>query len=359
MIKRFVWLAIVGFILTGLIVADGGYKAIHGDGLCTLLVTDAGDTAQVIKVNKFTANDSFTFIDTINSTTVEYTSPLQAMIIIVNKNVDTTATLACSLDCGTHTYGFEYAIGQFAEAHAADSVEKYIKDSINAVAGMKDTVVASDSAGYVKVVSLFGQQHLEDGARWTLKLGTGLTKGDSTVTTIRSIIGAMVAAINDSTALADTVTAANSGDSVYTITANKKGVAFTIAIGDTSQDTSKVVANKTSSSATTDTLRIGNTGGYNTLHAKIYIAPEISADAAIGKDDSCIIWLYTTFAGDSYLADSTICTDLPCSLQTYIISTIGDTLLRDGIYMKYLLRDTCTDTIATVTYPVSWNLYLK
>ena len=119
------------------------------------------------------------------------------------------------------------------------------------------------------------------------------------------------------------------------------------------------VTKKEGSSSSTDTIRIGNTGGYGAMHAKIYVGPEISSYAGVGKADSAIIWLYTTFAGDNYLVDSAICPEFPCSLMISVDRGVGDTLLRDGIFMKYLIIDTCSDTTMNITYPVSWNLYLK
>ena len=366
MVKRILLLVTLGLVFAGLIVADGRYSLIQGDGLCTLTVTDAGDTSGVLKFNEFSAMDSFDYEfdleDATNYTVdslVKWTSPLMVTRITVTGPTDSTQDYACSLDCGTNVYGFSFQEPSTDTTTA--TLVTMLTDSINNTAGIEDTVTAEDSVTYCKVTWKIAQNNLEGGARgsWIFVCDGTVLDTASTITTIAMVCDSMAATVAATDSIKDHYTAANDGDTVFTLTANKKGKAFTCDIADTSLDVAEVTANKVSSSETTDSIYIGNTYGYGTMLSKIYVGEDNSPNTGVGVDDSLILWLYSVLAEDKLLLDSTCCAAFPGSLMVVADGASTDTLLREGLMVKYLIRDTCTDSNHTVEYPISWHILLK
>lgn len=99
--------------------------------------------------------------------------------------------------------------------------------------------------------------------------------------------------------------------------------------------------------------------GQRTLIGQAIMGDVLSGYAGVGNDDSCWIWLYTTLGGNSYLIDSAVSGSLPCTLNVSVTEAIGDTLLRDELYLKYLIYDSLSDTVLTFQYPFYWNFLLK
>ena len=118
--------------------------------------------------------------------------------------------------------------------------------------------------------------------------------------------------------------------------------------------------------------------GYSTLHATIIAAPRTQVTTTsmlTGLDDSIWLWLYTSVgmtqadsaSGDLKLIDSTVSTTIPCTLKTTLHSNVGDTLLRDFLYIRWQMYDSLSDTvdgttepnIVTAKYPIRYDITLK
>jgi len=352
---------------------------VHTTKTAYLPITDAGDTALVMKLNKFTAIDSFVYSLDLEGygsglgadSAVAWVSPLQVMRINVASVVDTALTysidIAYQAGADGDTVGFDYDIAGIDDTLANLIAE--LVDSINNVSGFGDSVVAVDSGTYIKVTSLFKQERMLNDARWTLILGDSLSKGDSTVTTLAMVCDSLAAAFNGTDSVSGVVTAANGGDSIILVTSDKKGVTFTLDVADSSLDTATVTANATSRSTHTDTIPNivglhggqGHAGGlYGTIILK---ASTDTGDGGIGKDDSAIVWLYTVFRdqstnGQYFLLDSAIMSALPGSLHVAIPrdSAGVDTLFKDVISIVYYIGDSTSDTTFWPSYDMQIDL---
>lgn len=339
----------------------------------THTITTSGDTAKIYKMHTFTGRDSFAYIDTFHGVWVDtvdsvvaWTSPLQVRRFTAT--LDTELVYACSLDCGTNIYGFELTCPNGA-TYSLDSLLNDLTDSINAVSGMADTVTAEDSATYIKLTSNFAMDNLEGAARWTLVLGDSLAEGDSTFTTIAMVCDSMVAAINAADTISNHVTAANSGDTVYTVTANTRGVTFTLSPGDSAQDTSVTKANATSWSTVVDTF-----GGFSMCCPEAYKSIYGMAILRVAKDstdgyggsDSGWIWVYAEKNGAWVVLDSSVSEGLPDTLFLKIgADTTGgavdpDTLYGSMLHFVVKVKDTCT-VVGSGPYHhgVDWEFILR
>jgi hypothetical protein len=455
-------------------------QTVHDVKTAYLPITDAGDTAKVMKVHKFSAMDSGVYnldieggVITGSDSAVTWVSPLQKMVLTpvadsvfdsaifedtiifastsrlgvrwvsplqvgrinVTSPIDTTTVYTCSLDMGTNVYGFTYDPPS-TDTTLATFIDSLV-DSINAVAGMTDSVLAEDSTanGNIKVIGKFATDNLEGGARWQLRVtGSEIAIGDSTITTvamwadsiaalieaetnltdsvtahdsatyvlitslfssdtyggrwtlkssagnqdtashasittIAMVVDSMVATANGVDSIAAHYTAANDGDTVWTITALKKGLNFTLDIADTSQDSSTIQDTVTSRSGNTDTIKhiVGlhrrdlHAGG---LYMTVILKPSAdTGDGGIGKDDSAVIWVYTVFddqstTGQYFLLDSSVSEGLPDTLRISIPrdSAGVDTLFKDWLAIVYRLDDSTTDTTFWPSYDVQIDL---
>lgn len=360
----------VFLLLIGLFVLAYGARVSHKTETAYLTIDTSGDTAQVVKVHLFTARDSFTYIDTINDSVLAWTSPLQVRRITfgtINGVPDTSTDFACTLDCGTNKYGFVYDPSDLDDSTAALLIDNLV-DSFNNVAGMSDTVVAQDSVSYIKLVSKFSMDELEGDARWTLVLGDSLAESDSTFTTIDMVCDSMSATINANATVAAVVTGTNSGDSVYTVTSDDVGLAFTIIIGDTAQDTSLTQANVTSRSTYQETLAVANLIVYDMDVAAMQFNAKLDTSdtvyQGVGLSDTAILSLYTSrvHAGNRKykLITADTADALPCSLYHEITGTaLIDTVLWDALYLVYWIGDTASDSHFVATYPLYIDYTLK
>jgi len=330
----------------------------HSPTVVYLEVTDAGDTAEVLKVNEFTANDSFDFEMDLEGglfggadSLIKWTSPLQVARIMVTSPLDTTAIYRCSVDMGTSVYGFAYDIVGIDTT--MQSFIDSLVDSINAVVGMTDSVVAHDSTalGMIKVISKFGQQNLEGGAKWSLRLtGTEIALGDSVQTTIAMVCDSMAAKVNSTDSVSTHVTGANDGDTVWTVTSNVKGIAFTLDVADSSSDTAYVTPNKASWSVKHDTIDLTQLY-HKGRHARglILRATIVASDTSrhgLGLLDSGYLWLRTRFDSTYFPLDSVKANALPEVLWVVIPydSPGVDTLLKEVLSLEYRIADSTSDT---------------
>lgn len=435
-------------------------------------ITDVGDTAQVMLIYDFLGLDSFDYdfdieggvitavdsqikwtssvfkmvltpdADTVYDSSyffdtlifpstdrlgVDWTSPLQVMRIDVTSPIDSEATYACSLVIGANKYGFDYN-PPGTDTTLATFIDSLV-DSINAVGGISDSVVAHDSTANaaIKIISKFAQVNFTGDARWTIELtGAEIAKGDSVITTVGMWCDSIAAFIEAETNLTDSVTghdsatyvlitslqgsdqyggrwtlksstgdqdtashasantvamtcdslaaaanaieslavhftAANSGDTGWTITADHKGwtvFELDIAAGDSAQDTTTTTNGKNDWSSHTDTfpvvqLNIGPDNATGMIFRAIIKASEDTL-IGIGGSDSGYLTLYTIFDGLYFaLAGETVAT-VPCTLwYPLTTSTAGtDTLLKEKLSLVVRIADTATDSSG---YWPSWE----
>ena len=355
-------------VLAGLAIAAGEYQPYSGGKVGVFTVSDDLDTAQVVRVGDvFLMRDSFVYIDsfsisadTTTHATISWLSPLQTMIL--TPTFDASTTYSCSLRTGAGATGFSF--DATAESNLAGLTAK-LTDSINLVAGIKDTIVGQDSSTYVKMVSEMGQNALPSDARWSLSFavagGSG-TLDTATQLTINDsiLIKNMVDSINAGDSTGFYLTAAVEADTSYSVTANKKGVLFFIATQkDTAGDTLHITVNATSVSTSRDSVQLGSSFGYKTLTG-IFIVSAATGHTGSGINDSIIMWLYATDnLGGLYVLDSSITANTPGTLNVAIHSNVGDTAMKSGLEFKWFISDTASDTNLAVTSNLQYQVTLK
>lgn len=358
--------SVLGLIAVA-VIAGGSLKNVDTKTVW-MNINSGGDTAEVTKFHDFVALDSFTYIDTIGPgsatrVAISYTSP--NLVRRVTPVVDTTLTYACSVDMGTNIYGFEWLADN--DITTVEALIDTLVDSINNVTGMSDSVLAQDSVSYIKLVSKFGQQRLEGSARWILVLGDSLTEGDSVPTlTIAAICDTMSSLINANGVLTDSLTAANDGDSVYTVTGDRPGWDIYTATGDTAQDTSLVVAAVTSNSVATGSFDLGRViyadWHGTSIKGRFILKPSDSTGLGVGLSDSGYLRLYheATY-GDSTLAATDSAASLPCTLSVSIADAAGNNVVfYDKLTLSWRITDTASDTSSwPITYEIDYDYTLK
>ncbi len=367
-------LLILGLLLVFGVVVWGGTGSLswHGSQTVSLTTSNSGDTAKVIRVSQFTGRDSFDYIDSIavvrttasdsSESLIKFTSPLQVSRITLQTitgrptAIDTTIVYSCSLDLGTNKFGFAWAAPETGDDTLLATAIAVLVDSINNTTAMEDTVLAEDSATYVKLISKFAMDNLEGAARWTLDLGDSLTEGQRDSCDIEMVVDSLVAKIN-ADSIGGYVTAVNLTDTAYTVTSDVKGRLFTVKFADTAQDTTIQVANKTSWSSTTDTIALAHLvypeHTYRGVYAKFKILPSATTGSGLGlvdsgllRFDSDFIGIYKNIANDSLAA-------LPCSLLIKLPPTLAaDTILLENIHLIYTIKDSLTETAVTADYRI-------
>ena len=356
-------------MLAFLLLAAIVYGAIYESKTVTarLSIVDTGDTAGVLKFNEFTAIDSFVYQFDLEDTTnykvdslVKWVSPLMVTRLSVTGPIDSTQVYCCSVDCGTHVYGF--TLNPPGTDTTAATLVGSMADSIKVVAGMKDTITAEDSITYVKIIGKIAQEHLEGDARWAIHFTTdaGVLDTASSITTIAMVCDSMPATVAATDSIKDHYTAANDGDTVWTLTANKKGRYFIADVADTSLDTAWVTVNKESWSSTKDTIDLNilvfKDRHVNGLYGKFILKASSDTVHGIGDADSGFLYLYTTFDGQYYQLATDSSEGLPCTLRVAIgRDTTGgsidpDTLFKTGLSIGYKINDSCSDTTMWPSY---------
>lgn len=354
-------------LMAGLVTA--GVQVRHSKIVTTSFeITDTGDTAQIIRLNQFTAKDSFTYNGDIEGygdgaypglgaedSAYSWIGPPMIVRLDITSPIDSTAVYACTLDGGTNVFGFTYDPPGIDTTVATFSAA--IVDSINEVAGIKDTVQGEDSIanGYVLVRWLIAQNDLEGDTRGVIRVeddqaGGQLAIGDSTLVTVAMVCDSMAATINALDSIGDRLTAANSGDTVITLTSDKKGMAFTVDIADAEMDTNYTTANKNSYSTHTDTFRIVqlNIGPDNATGMIFKAIIKASEDTlrGLGGLDSGFLVLYTVFDGEYFALAGETAATVPCTLwYPLTTSTAGtDTLLKEQLFLEVRISDSASDT---------------
>jgi hypothetical protein len=332
-----------------------------------------GNIAEVNKMTSFLPHDGFTYIDTLAPATA--TPTLTAVSAVMNHQkrrvtpisfvvADTTRTYACSLDCGTNIYGFSWAVPNSA-ALTLDSIIDTLVVKWNATAGMKDTTAASDSGTYIMITGLVHQDAMQSGARWTLVIdslagGTGarIRVGDTSYyATKKRVIDSMVYKINNTAVLSDTLLAANSGDTTYTVTARIPGIDFYMTSGDTAQTVANVTANDAGISSDAETLGTGIAmweQSYHTLEGNITLLASPTTTGGYGTWDSCIItlWAIQPLTGSrvALVADSG---NIPNTLH---IALHADTGWAENLQIGVKMWDSATTVAGTRAHALQYNL---
>lgn len=340
-------------------------------------INDRNDTAQISTIHTLTIVDSFDYIDTFSyqydtgaHQTIKWTSAVQQMII--TPTVDTASAYACSVGFATDTLGIVFDAS--LTAPVLDSLIDSLVAQLNAVVGLTDSIDFQDSVTYIKVVSLFGQRKFT--ARW--KCEFGITGGAGTIDTashaslitMPMVVDSLVAAINADAGLDSFMTAANSGDTGYTITSDDKGVLFyatTVNHADTGGTLAATQANITSLSFVTDTFKLQQTVYYDraslkSMYAVFILNASLDSLQGVGLSDSGYLWLYSAFSTNNstieyLLLDSALNNSLPCTLRYSLSSdsAFSDTIIREALYLGYRISDTASDTNL---YNPSYNLNL-
>ena len=361
--RRLAVLTILLGVGATLVASSGEYRRLANKEYVYATITSAGDTARVMKFTPSTGIDSFTYSDTFSyqydttaHKTITWTSPVQSMRLDVGYG-DTTVVYACSLDCGTNIYGFEWPHPE-ASLTLAQVIDTLV-DSINNVAGISDTVTADDSATYIKINSDFAQVELESEARWTMVVGDSLDTTTIWNTSVADACDSMVAAVNASANLDSFMTAYDS-TTFYIIQSDDDGVLFYANALDTAQDTLTTADNATSTCADTGWVEVGPVYGFKTVKGEIMFKPGLVKHTGAATSCSTYLWLYTDGpAGLKVIAADSVEDLDSLRLPVTVHSNVGDTLLRNTLRLRWRYYDTLSDTTYEQRHPLEVDVTLK
>jgi hypothetical protein len=308
-----------------------------------------------------------------DSGVIKWTSPVTTRRFSVDLDAtvpDTAINYVCTVDLGTNKYGFIYDPSDGDDSTLALLLDNLV-DSFNNVAGMKDTIAAEDSATYIKLVGEIAQIGLEGDARWTLVLGDSITESDSSFTTVAMACDSMVAYANADDTASVYITGYDS-TTFWIIQSDKKGLAVSAFLGDTTQDTARSQSNVTSRSVYHDTIFLSQ-NILNGQQAKgingVFILDSslTTTSQGIGLNDSCQLVFAVGRQRSSasgvifelFELDSATATDLPCSLRVSRdpAAAGADTLFKEYSFLVVYVSDTSTDTNATIYYRL-WQDYI-
>lgn len=112
-----------------------------------------------------------------------------------------------------------------------------------------------------------------------------------------------------------------------------------------------------------------NTEGYKTMRSVLVFEGPFSGDSAnydasaVGKVDTIWMVLESMGWGDSATVDSAYSVGLPCTLKTYVLEAVGDTLFREKLRVNWKLADSCGDGLDSaffdMKYKLWYDIYLK
>lgn len=143
----------------------------------------------------------------------------------------------------------------------------------------------------------------------------------------------------------------------------------------TYNDDRQIVINTDTTSATggdstryDSTFYVGPTYGFKSLKARLILNKGASQHGTgsgnSGEDDSGWVWLYSHFDGVLTLLDSVVKADIPCTLITWLADDVGDSVLGDGLAIKWEIYDSIGDTlgvnlIGKNNYSLHYKILLK
>lgn len=360
-------------LLSAALVIGGGTRVVNETKHAEFAITDSGDSAVVIQFQPAFAIDSFVYHDSIQYTadtslwdTVSWLTGVQTFILTPGI-VDSSTNIACTVVFkGGVKLGFALNPGDayITAAKICDTLTY----AFNNTTTLKDSVLAQDSGTYVKLKSKYSE--VTNDTNWgfikVLAGGSGTLDTTRRTATIKMVCDTMAAKINalDS---ARFWTAANVGDTVYTLTSDDKGLMLWATNTDTTQDTTTLQDNVTSKSARTDTLwftipLVEDDFRGSGVYGDIILQP-IEADTAygIGISDSAWIWLLTGRPVDTGIVYTVIAKDsaaaLPCTLHVAKPhAAANDTIYHNFLKIAWAVSDTMTDTNMYIEYPISIDL---
>lgn len=265
-------------------------------------------------------------------------------------------------------------LGRIVQTHdPANATVAIICDTLvakhNALTTTKDSILATDYGTHFTLSTKHGSSantlDLPDGWSVTCYLETAGGEDadsamDTTTTqaaTAKSVINGIVAAINAEATVNDTAIAYNDGDTAYYVMSKRRkdltiGVDDRFQMDDTTDDVEGV-------STVTDSIYIGNSEGFTTMHAKI-IVDAATGDASLGTDDSTKLLVRSGGPGGAWTIDSMSNTTVPMTSQFVIRHSNGDSTLGGEIYLKYLYMDTISDTNGIeLPFDIHWDILLK
>jgi hypothetical protein len=381
--KRLIVLLVV---LCGGLAVAGAFHYTHTDSISFHIVT-TGDTAQVVKVTPSSAYDSCKYVDTldpgVSGTSGTWSAPSwQSRAWALRLYVDSALNSKAYL-CSLYVNGTKRAIAITTASSGYTTVAKIIdtlKYVIDNVTGVKDSVVCDDSTTFLLIRNKYMEIPViaAQGAgayRFKPSAGSGTTASrthllhfDTTQggTTIARICDSMVAKINATAAISDTLLATDS-TTFYTITSKIKGLAFrfkgTGEPTDTVQDTASLQLNVTSLSTQYDTIPLAQlySPGFDTrgMIGRFIVSSPYTGHG-FANTDTATIRLVTSSYGSLFHLDSTKGI-MPCTLRVVFTgSTAGrDTLFKEALGLIVRVTDTASDTTKTIPVSVISDYLLK
>ena len=337
------------------IVKLGRHTVVH-------VIDQTGDTAKVYKVNLLHGHDSFAYIDTVYATTtpiaVTWVSHPTVRRINIAASVAVSLHDSILIDHGTgvDTITVDCDPALTRAAYADSLVVRINADSL------ADSVRAQDSGTYVKVIAAYMQETMTGDARFAIAYGAvnhNLTAGTTDSCSVKMICDSMSAKINATVTVSDTVTAANSGDTVYTVTSDRKGYDITLSPGDTIQkgDTTVLTANKASWTHHTDTIPLFSMyqNGWKGMWGRIIIPASANTEKGYGTLDSCYVKLNAvTGYGQRFAVLNDSSNHIP---DTFFLAKIdNDTLWKEYLELVVKVADSATDTALTANHDIGWYL---
>lgn len=243
----------------------------------------------------------------------------------------------------------------------------------NAKSVTKDSVLATDFGTYWTLSTKVGNQDNTDNlpGGWSVTCyGTSASGEDAdsavdtatiTEATIASVVNGLVAAINATVTVKDTVEAVNTGDTAYYLISRRHKQDFANAPDGrfTDPDT---VEDKTSWSTTTDSFAVGSTEGATILQGRIILGDLLgyTASKITGLADTGIVWLIASGPIGSWVIDSAIGSSPPVTLNVTVRDTVGDSVLSEFLWIKWYLGDSISDTSGvTLDVPITYDILLK
>jgi len=259
---------------------------------------------------------------------------------------------------------------------AANATIEMICDSmvvaVNAAATISDSLVAVDYGTYYTIATKEGSQantlNLPGG--WSIitmglsgssqDTDSGHGQATTVAATIKSVSDGMIAAINATATVTDTVEALTSGDTAYYVI-SRRHKRFVMTTDDrfTLVDSNATTDTVFGASSVTDSIFIGNAEGFRSLHGKVTIGAATGL-SGLGATDSAEVWLSSSGPAGSWSIYNLDTAAIPFTVYTVVHDDKGDSIIGEHIYIKYNYYDTLSDTNGVeLPFPISWDILLK
>jgi hypothetical protein len=301
----------------------------------------------VASVKKVTVDfpiSGYVYSDTIEGEVIEWTAPLQKMLIMPASFVD-SMTFACSLNLSTEVLGFEYLK---AESLAlADLVDACV-DSFNNVATLSDSVIASNQGDTaVLVTALFSSVIYGD--EFVAVVGDSLDTVSVDPVTKAMVVDSMIKYIKANDSL-DAWLFTNPFAAYYQLNSRITGDTILLAT-DTAQ--TPTTLQEPLLRRTTYSEYIGSVANCYGIKGYIVIPLSTYETSAI---ETLVVVLKSTMGGWTTNVCSTFATNLPCTAK---VGFYTDTLLLQGLRLDVTWADSHYVPInSSMTTLLQWWLKL-